>query len=207
MKVVPKVKITQWDAGEGDRDTGGRHEDNQRGEKHKCGEKPRPERKETKPRNGSQKKIVRNQARDAKKEHGADSVVMRGRCTACSALSHYQRRQRSIHGRFCSAECLAACMTDAHCGTINRSQCAFLLLSLWRWSIFLCCAGSRAVNCEVQLSLNATRLVESDFTEKAHWNNVDNLEPCSLINTGIFIRYVYCSPTAFPDAVPPSLPY
>lgn len=59
VKIVPKVKITQCDAGEGDRDTGGRHEDNQRGEKHKCREKPRPDRKETKPRNGSQKKIVK----------------------------------------------------------------------------------------------------------------------------------------------------
>lgn len=130
VKVVPKVKLTQRDAGEGDGDTGGKHEDDQRGEKRKCREKPRPDGKGTKPRNGSRKKIVRNQARDAKKEQGADSVVMRGRCTARSALSHYQRRQRSIHGRFCSAECGAACVTDAHCGTINRSQCAFLLLSL-----------------------------------------------------------------------------
>lgn len=207
--------LTQWDAGGGNGDTGGRHEDNQRGEKHKCKKKPRPDRKETKPRKGSQKKFVRNRARDAKKTTtwcwlSCDAGLLHSLLgiVPLSQETKINTRQVLLCGVFGSVR-------DRFTPWYNKSLTACVSpLKPWRWSIFLCCAGSRAVNCEVQLSLNAPRLGESDFTEKARQNNFDNLEPHSLINTSIFIKYVPVQSSCFsrccsslPSSLLPPLPY
>lgn len=46
-------------------------------------------------------------------------------------MFQYHRRQRSMHGRFCSAECSAAHATDARQGTMNCTLCDHSVISSW----------------------------------------------------------------------------
>ena len=120
---------------------------------------------------GSKLIIIWNSLYETAREMPQNLVLTQDRRTArwlCSSVTE-DRDQCRVGAALLRS---AARATHAHPGptscALSRSQCAFLLLSFWRWSIFLHCAGSRAVSRECELALKAPRSEQSNAGVKTH---------------------------------------